>query len=192
MELHVAGVLTALAVAGFAAPCAATAGTVAILVASVTGVTLLFIATGIPQHSTIAFVILAGAVLALTRPAWWILPPLAAGFSGVAWTSILRLQGLPWAPAVLAAGLLITAAVVLAKRRVGFTTAALRDEALLMIGVLAALVAMAPDAVGGWQSGLALTAGPLSSEGPTGGPWLALLVVGCMLLGGSYTLWKRR
>jgi hypothetical protein len=139
-----------------------------------------------------AFSIAVVAATALFRPQWSLLAPIAGGLCAAAWTSILRAQGLPWLPAALGAGGLLIAAVVLTARRPGFSSAAMRDESLVLVGVFALGLAVGPDIVGGWRSGVALTAEPLVAEEITVGPWPGALAIGCVLLGGAYSLWKRR
>jgi hypothetical protein len=192
VELHAAGVLAALAVVVFAAQCAATRAMLAALLASFAGTALAFAWVGFFRPTVAAFCIAAAAVTAFARPRWSACAPLAAGFCGAVWLSILRTQGLPWLPAMVGVALVIAAAVALAARRPGFVPAELRDEALLLIALFALLMAIGPDIVGGWQSAVALTAEPLGAAAPAVSPWLGALVVASVLLGGAYSLWKRR
>ena len=192
VELHAAQVLAALVAAVFAAQCAGGRAVLALLLGSFAGATIVFSKLGPLDTTTLGFCILAAAISALARPRWWLVPPAAAGIFAGAWVSILEAQGLPWLPAALAGGCVVLAAVGLAARRRGFTSAELRDEALVLAALFALLLAIGPDVVDGWRSSVALKAEPLAAAGPALRPWIGALVVGSVLLGGAYSLWKRR
>jgi hypothetical protein len=70
--------------------------------------------------------------------------------------------------------------------------AELRDEALVLVAAFALLASLGPAVVEGWRAAVALKAEPLAAAGPDVGPWLGALVVASVLLGGAYTMWKRR
>jgi hypothetical protein len=192
LELHAAGVLAALVAVVFAAQCAGGRAALALLLGVFAGTVFGFGRLGTLDTNTLGFGIAAAAIAALTRPRWSPLPPMAAGLCAAAWISILQRQGLPWLPAALAAGCLLAAAVGLAASRRGFMSAELRDEALVLVAAFALLSSLGPDVVGGWRSAIALKAEPLAAAGPDVGPWLGAIVVGSVLLGGAYTMWKRR
>jgi len=71
-------------------------------------------------------------------------------------------------------------------------SAEVRDEALVIVAAFALLLAVGPDVVDGWRSSVALKAEPLAAAGPEVGPWLGAVVVVSIVLGGAYSLWKRR
>ena len=196
MELQAAGVLTALAATVFAGSRGVERGSLAASLAALLATSAvtssLFAWFGPPDVSTLAFCIVAASAAALARPSWQWLPPLAAGIGSAGWISVLRTQGLPWLPAALLAAAVLLAACVLAARRIGFAPAEMRDEALVIVGLFALLLAVGPDVMEGWQAGVALTAEPLSAEGPEVGPWLGAVILGSAMLGGAYTVWKRR
>jgi hypothetical protein len=190
VELHAAGILAALAIAVLAAHCAGGAAIVALAV-SVVLASAAFAWAGVPDVSVLAFCVAAALAVALLRPRWLVLPA-AAGICTAAWISILHGQGLPWLPAALVAISVAAAAAGLALRRAGFVSADIRDEAVVLVLCFALLLAFGPDVVDGWRAATALASEPLSAGGTDVGPWLAALVVGCLLLGGMYSLWKRR
>jgi hypothetical protein len=192
VELNAAGILASLASAVLAAQSAADRAALAGLAASFAIASVVLARVALPDVSVLAFCIAAAQMAALARPRWRLLPPLAAGVFAAAWTSILEAQGLPWAPAALAAAALLLAAAGLGARRAGFTSAELRDEALVLVGSFAVLLAIVPDVVAGWRAAVALAAEPLTAETPAVGPWLVALVVASVLMGGAYSLWKRR
>lgn len=192
MELHAAGILAGLAAAVFAAQCAGGRAVLAALLGSFAGAAFVFARLGALDVTALGFCLAAAAVAALARPQWRLLPPLAAGISAAAWISILQAQGLPWLPAAAVAVFVTAAAVVLAALRRGFVTADLRDEALVIVAAFALLLGLGPGVVEGWRSSVALQSEPLASAGPQIEPWLGALVIVTALLGGAYTIWKRR
>lgn len=190
MELTAAGILAALAATVLAAhttgrKAAATLAAAGIVAAAV------FRWAGVPDVSNWAFCMAAALGTVLVRPRWWF-APLAAGVCAAAWISILEVQGLPWLPAALLAVSVTGVAVGLAQRRAGFASAEVRDEAVVLVSCFALLLALGPELVDGWRSATALAAEPLSADVPSVGPWLGAFVIGCLLMGGVYSLWKRR
>src|SRR5690606_17981040 len=147
---------------------------------------------GPPDRATLGFFVAAAAVVSLSRPRWWLVPPAAGAIAAAAWISVLEAQGLPWLPGALLAAGVLAATLLLAARRSGFMPPDVRDEALVLVTAFALLFALGPDVVDGWRSALALSAEPLAAAGPRAGPWLGVLVAASVLLGGAYTLWKRR
>jgi len=192
VELHAAGVLAALAATVFAAQCASGRATLFLLIGCFAAAAGAFLVLAPLDASTLGFCIVAAAATVLARPHWRLLPPAAAGLFAAAWISILEAQGLPWLPGALAAGTLLAVSVGLAARRRGFMHDDVRDEALVLVASFALLLAVGPDVVDGWRSSIALKAEPLAAAGPEIGPWLGALVAGIVMLGGAYSLWKRR
>ena len=192
MQLHAAGLLAVLAAAVFAAQSARGALASATLAASFAAAVLAFSLLVPPSPTTLGFCVVAAAVASLARPRWRWLPPVAAGVFAAAWISILEAQGLPWLPGAVAAAGVLAAAILLAARRRGFMPDEVRDEALVIIASFALLLSLGPDVVDGWRSSVALKAEPLAAAGPQGGPVLGALVAVSVLLGGAYTLWKRK
>jgi hypothetical protein len=176
----------------FAGQCGVDRAALAALLGAIAVTSAVFAWLGALDVSAQAFCIVAASATALARPSWKWLPPLAAGIVAAGWISILRAQGLPWLPAALLASAVLAVACVLAARRAGFAPAEMRDEALVIVGLFALLLAVGPDVVAGWQAGMALMAEPLSAEGPDVGPWWAGAVLGSAMLGGAYAAWKRR
>lgn len=95
----------------------------------------------------------------------------------------------------LVAGVLLAlpfSAAWLATRRPAFAPPALREEALLIVGALALVVATAPPVIEGWRSAAALTAEPLAEPPVAAGAGLAVFLLACLAGGGLYALWRRR
>jgi hypothetical protein len=181
----------ALAVAVFAGQADAARASLVAMPAALAVAGAAFAGLGAPDVSAMAFCVVAAGATALARPQWVLLPPLAAGLFAAAWSSVLRAQGLPWLPAVLLAVAVLLGARAVAARRAGFAPPELRDEALVVVASFGLLLAVGPDVVAGWRSAVSLKAEPLAGQGGVG-PWLGALALGCVLLGGAYTAWKRR
>jgi hypothetical protein len=192
VELHAAGVLAALAATVMAAQCVAARARLAVLLGTFVAAAALLAWRAILDVEALAFCIAAAHAAAFLRPRWSWVPPIAGGIAAAGWLSVLRAQGLPWLPAALAAAALLVVTIGLVKRRPAFMSDEVRDEALVLVGVSALLLATGPTIVDGWRSGLALTAEPLAAPSSSVGPWLGVLVLGCVALGGVYTAWKRR
>ena len=192
MEFPAAGLLAVLAAAVFAAQSAGRRMALTMLGASFAVTVFAFSRLPPLGTTTLGFGVAAAAIAALARPRWWLLAPLAAGVCASAWVSILGSQGLPWLPGTLAASGLLAAASISAARRRGFMPDEMRDEALLIVASFALLLSLGPGVVDGWRSSVALKAEPLAAESPQAGPWLGALVAASMLLGGAYSLWKRK
>lgn len=144
------------------------------------------VATSLPLIIAVA----AGVLLA--RPQWQLVPPIAAGLAAGAWTAMLATQGVPVIAALVVAVVAVSAAVWLAAHRPGFAPALLRDEALLVVGALAMVLAASDAVAEGWRAALNLAAVPLAGNEPKGGTGLVAVVVASVVLGGGYSLWKRR
>lgn len=191
MELNAAGILAALAAAVFAAQSWRNRASVALLLVSFAGTVVAFAGSRFFDAATLGYCIVGAAVASLARPRWWLLPPVAAGICGAAWVSILGGQGLPWAPAIVIAAAVLAASAGGARRR-GFLSNEVRDEALVIVAAFALLLAVGPAVVDGWRSSITLAAEPLGAAGPEFGPWLGAIVAVSLLLGGAYSIWKRR
>jgi hypothetical protein len=193
VEHDAAGIVAALAAAVFAAGSAANRTTLAALfaAAAVAGAAA-FASPRAVEADAIAFSIVAASAAAFAWPRWALLRPLAGGIFAAAWVSISSGQGLPWLPAAMLAGSILAVTAWLAVRRPGFVTPSVHDEALVLVGGFALLVAIGPAVVDGWRSAVVLTAEPLTAESPNVGPWLGALAIGSLLLGGAYSFWKRR
>ena len=192
VELNAAGILLALALTAFTGQGRLERRELGALAVSAVAALALLGWLGSASVATLAFGVAVAAAGALARPHWWLLPPLAAGACAAAWSMVLHVQGSPWPPAVVVPGTVAFAAIVLVNRRRSFVSPEMRDEALLLVGSFAVLLALGPGVIGGWRSAVALTAEPLAGQTGAVGPLLGTLGVACVLLGGAYTMWKRR
>lgn len=184
--------LCALGAAGFAALRAADRAGLTALVLGF-GAALLAVAPArFPEPASIGAAAALLAAAALFRPRWSLVPAFAAGVFAGLWVSVLRAQGLPLMPALLLAAALPAAGLTLTTRRPKFAPSVLREEALLLVGGLGLVVALGAQLAAGWRSAAALAAQPLSGQRSAGEGWLAAFVLACVVVGGLYSLWKRR
>jgi hypothetical protein len=192
VELHAVGTLCALCAASFAALRPADRAGVAALLVGFAAALVAVTPTRFPEPASVGAAAALLAVVALFRPRWWLATALAAGAFAGLWVSGLRAQGLPLAPALLLAGAVPAAGVALTTRRPAFAPSVLREEALLLVGGLGLVVALGAQLAAGWRSAVALAAQPLSGAQSAGEGWLAAFVLACVVLGGLYSVWKRR
>jgi hypothetical protein len=137
--------------------------------------------------------IVAGVALleVFRRDVRW-LPLLCAGALGGLWSALLQIQGLPLAAAVPLAAVVPGAAAYLASSRKTFAPEALRDEAMLAMVALGLAVAIIPEVTSGWQSALALNRDQGSRPNQIIANWALVLSAGSVVLGGLYSLLRRR
>ncbi|HEX5046279.1 MAG TPA: hypothetical protein VFX89_04090 [Gammaproteobacteria bacterium] len=192
MELQVVGILCALGAACFAALRSADRAGVAALLAGFAAALVTVTPARFPEPEPVGAAAALLAVGTLLRPRWWPVAALAAGAFAGLWVSVLRVQGLTLTPALLLAAALPAAGAALTTRRPEFAPSVLREEALLVVGGLGLLVAVGGPLADGWRSAGVLAGQPLGAAPSTSQGWLVAFVLGCVVLGGLYSLWKRR
>lgn len=147
-----------------------------------------------PDPVWIGGVVALVAVLGLVRPGPGLPSSATAATAGALaglWVHVLQSYGLPCWSAVPVAAAVPCAAMALAGRSPRFAPPALREDALLTIGVLGLVVAAAPALSMGWRSAAALNLEPGSGIGPAPGLWVMLGLGAVVSLGGLHSLWRR-
>jgi len=118
-------------------------------------------------------------------------PQMSALFSGVLgalWLSALLVAGTPLSLApVLAIGLPLSG-VLMSVRRGCFVTAALRDEARLIVLLAALAMTVVPAVIQGWQ--LRVSSQALAAEAADGAHWLLALTALALLAGALYRFFR--
>jgi len=132
------------------------------------------------------------AALELVRPGHYLVTGAAAGALTSLWTGLMQAQGLPGVAAYAMAVTVACLCAFLSQRRPDFAPILVREEALLGLGVLALVVAMAPAISRGWQSALALNVTDGSAATPPLPVWMMSFVAGSVALGGAWSWWRRR
>ena len=146
----------------------------------------------LPDPVWIGIIVAALAVAGLTRPRVGLLASAAGGLLAGIWISLLQVEGLPLWAAVIVAGAPAAVSAVLSHRKPNFAPPALREEAMLLVFVLAVVVAAAPSVIAGWQSAVALNLQQKEVAGQVVPAWTLLLTFGAAAAGGLYTVWIRR
>lgn len=126
----------------------------------------------------------------LLRPGRAIVMIAASGALAALWASILQAAGVPGLLAVPGAAAVPIVSAYCSARRSRFAPPHLREEALLVIVILAVVAGAAPTVSRGWQSALALS---LTVENPSAlvPTWTMSFVGLSMALGGVWSLWRR-
>lgn len=184
--------VSALAAASLAAAGAARGGVAAVGLAAFIATLVAVAYTRLPAPAAIAVGAALAAAVALARPGWTVAAAAAAGIFAALWAAVLDAQGLPFVAAVGVAAAIGAASAALSARRGHFAPRDLRDEALALVVVLGVCAGAAGPIVEGWRVGVTLAAQPLESPSFAAGAWLPAVVVGCLLLGGLFSLWRRR
>lgn len=132
------------------------------------------------------------AVLQLVRPDRAdVLTMISSGVLAGVWISLLEIQGLPRALAWAIGGALPVVSAALTARRPAFAPAALREEALLVVLALGAVVATVPSVLEGWRSAVALNVTDKSGPNALVPMWTLWFLGTSVALGGVYSLWRR-
>lgn len=109
------------------------------------------------------------------------------------WSLVLTAQGLPTVLATVFAALLALSALLCAVHRPGFALPRFREEALVIVFILALAVALVPGVLEGWQQALGLAAIDLTASAEEAYGASALLIAGLfIILGCLYASWKHR
>jgi len=184
--------LCALGAATFATT---TAGKYKSLISVVLGfaaATIFFRAQFLPDAAWIGMTVAVVAALQIFRKDVRWLSPLCAGALGGLWSVLLQIQGLPMVVSIPIAAVVPAAAGYLAARRKAFAPEALREEAMLLMLVLGLAVAIIPEVTSGWQAALALNRDEGKTSDQINANWVLVLSSVSVVLGGLYSLLRRR
>jgi hypothetical protein len=117
---------------------------------------------------------------------------LLAGF----WTAVLNQQGLPLLTAIPAAAVVPVVSGYLQARRPSFAPPALREEALLVLAVVAIAGAALPGVTDGWHAAVNLSVQggqpSTASAAITVPAWTLTAASLALVSGGLFSLWSRR
>lgn len=188
---YVVALLCVLSAAAFAAGYGAARHRVAIAIATA----VLFVAGGLwlePTPTRVGVIVILAAGVLLKWPRLGGLATGVAGLMAGLWGSILTTQGLPVVPAWLLAASLPSVTAFLSARHPGFAPTALREEALLMVGVLGLVVATGLAISAGWGSAAALNLNPAGGVREVAGVWVMVLSGVSVTFGGWHSLRRRR
>jgi hypothetical protein len=168
-----------------------------LIAAGFVAATVLFRLRGLPDVAWIAGATAAAAAFLVVRPgtASTLVASITAGLIAAVWASLMQGLGVPMSVSLLLAPVVPAVSALLAARSQAFAPDRIRDEALLLLAALGAVLAVAPGLVAGWQS-----AGALNLEGKGAADvaarslpgWTILMTLAAASLGGAYSLWTRR
>jgi hypothetical protein len=135
-------------------------------------------------------VVAAVAALELLRPRTGLLAAACGGAAAGISVSLFQLEGVVLPLALLLAALPMAVSAVLVDLSPRFAPPRLRDEALLIVLLLAVLVAAAPGVTGGWQSATMLNLGEKQARMAVPGWALAVGAIS-IVAGGLHRIWVR-
>jgi hypothetical protein len=190
--LHILGILCALAVTAFAALEPGRARAALVFAAALAAAAAAIGAGRVPDPVWAASFAAAGAGLALWKPRWSLGAVACGGVTAAIWASVLQAQGLTAPPAYALVVSLAVTCNLLAARRPGFAPPPLREEALVLVTVLAVMLAAAPAIGEGWNAAMELRPVPLARPAVDSAFWAWGLAAGAALIGGLYSMWRRR
>jgi hypothetical protein len=134
----------------------------------------------------------AVAALHIFRPSIrWIGPVYGGILAGVLGV-LLQAQGVSVIIAVPLAVAALSVSAYLSDRRSEFAPETLRQEAMLATMILGLTVAVIPGVMAGWQSAIALNREQTDSSNQIIATWVLVLGASSMMLGGLYSLLRRR
>ena len=120
---------------------------------------------------------------------------LVAGLLAGFWTAALNQQGLPLSIAIPAAAILPAMSAYLRARQPAFAPPALREEALLVLGVVGIAGAALPGMADGWHAAVNFSAQGGQPSNPADAPlpvWALAAASVALVSGGLFSLWSRR
>ena len=132
------------------------------------------------------------AAIYILRPGATVATAFCGGLLAAILNVLLQIQGLTWMPALILSGIVPALAVYLTRRLPAFAPEALRQEAMLVIIALGLAVAIIPEISAGWQSALVLNRSQAIGAEQFVANWVFVLIGVSVLLGGCFSLLRRR
>ena len=146
----------------------------------------------VPDAAETGFLTFLAAALYLFRPR---LRLVSAAFGGVLagmLATLIEMYGLSPQLSPLAGIALVAASIWLARTKPSFAPEPLRDEAMLMIGLVGLTVAILPGVMDGWQAATNLAAATERVASASLPMWTLLLLLTTSSCGAVYAVWSRR
>lgn len=150
-----------------------------------------FVSNRVIDASWIGGLVTILAVWQLLRPGHPLIVTAAAGALAALWGALLLAAGAPRLVTVPVSAVVPMVSAWLTARTPAFAPQLLREDATLVILLLAVMVGVAPTIAEGWRS-----AHVLNATDPTGASaflpiWMMSFVGASMALGGAWSLWRR-
>jgi len=162
-------------------------------IALATGFVLMtwFVSNRVVDASWIGGLVAILAAWQLLRPGYPLVVVAAAGALAALWGVLFAAAGAPRLVTVPVSAMVPAVSAFLTARAPAFAPRLLREDATLVVLLLAVMVGVAPTISDGWRS-----AHVLNAADPTGASaflpiWMMSFVGASMALGGAWTLWRR-
>ena len=192
LTYHALWMLCALGTVVFATAAAAHVRPVAALAAGLIAAVVWWSPARVPDAAETGFLTSVAAALYLFRPRLRLVTAAFGGALAGMLATLVELQGVSPKVSPLAGIALVAVSIWLARTRASFAPEPLRDEAMLMIGLVGLGVAILPGVMDGWQAATNLAAA--TERVPTASlpMWTLFLVLTTSSCGAFYSLWSRR
>lgn len=161
------------------------------LLGSLGFVSLAILPTAWLGPSVVALVATAAALHGVFRPQARGVTVLLGGAAGWSWCAVLATQGLPLPISVALLVCVVVTCAWLVRRSPGFAPDWLRDEALLIVGLLGITVAAGPNIADGYATAVALRAMPLAEQSVAKSEAALYVTAGFFAAGGFFAAWRR-
>jgi hypothetical protein len=146
----------------------------------------------VPDAAETGLLTFLAAALYLFRPRLRLVTAAFGGALAGMLATLLEMYGISPQVSPLAGIALVAVAIWLARTRPSFAPELLRDEAMLMIGLIGLSVAILPGVLDGWQAATNLAAATERVATASLPVWTLLLLLTTSSCGAFYSLWSRR
>ena len=146
----------------------------------------------VPDAAETGFLTSVAAALYLFRPRLRLVTAAFGGALAGMLATLVELQGVSPKVSPLAGIALVAVSIWLARTRASFAPEPLRDEAMLMIGLVGLGVAILPGVVDGWQAATNLAAATERVATTSLPMWTMFLLLTISSCGAFYAVWSRR
>ena len=155
---------------------------------------LLVRADRVPDVVWVGGLVFGIAVWRLTKPGRvaGLASSAAAGLMAAIWASLFQRSGVLTAATVPVVLAVVAVSAWMSARDPKFAPPRIHDEALMLLVLLGAVLAVAPGVAAGWQSALALNLEGKGADAFAVPGWTILVMLASVSLGGAYALWTRR
>lgn len=189
---HALWMLCVLAAVVFATGAASRRHTIAALAAGLIGGVLWWSPGRLPDAAMTGLLTPLAAALYLFRPKMRVVAVAFGGALAGMLAALLEVQGVSTMLSPLPGIVLVAVPAALARTRPTFAPEPLRDEAMLMIGVVGLGVAVLPGVLDGWQAAGNLAAATERVATASLPMWTLLLLLTASSCGALHSLWSRR
>jgi hypothetical protein len=192
LTYHALWMLCALGTVVFATAAAAHVRPIAALAAGLIAGIVWWSPARVPDAAETGFLTSLAAALYLFRPRLRLVTAAFGGALAGMLAALVEMYGITPALSPLAGIALVAVSIWLARTRPSFAPELLRDEAMLMIGLVGLSVAILPGVMDGWQAATNLAAATDRVATASLPMWTLLLLLMTSSCGAFYSVWSRR